>query len=249
MEQDTKSTVVKVGAAVAGVVILAVALPLIYAGFLASLGLLGIAITGLVGVAGFKALPYLAQKWDNTVLGLRKAEARANPIEQCENKIIADNERIRTSEQAYTMIKAQIQSMVDMVKDQKKTDPGYDDSDEQKSLADMQRFAQALFDSIGIAKQSLEDFKVEVKRLRLKFKFAAAGANVMNQLGQEDVKSITESMLKDEAFQSVLANYNKTMAALDLKTQKISSAKSLSFGSGLTLDVSHIVIPERLEVK
>lgn len=249
MEQDTKSTIVKIGAAVAGVAILAIALPLIYAGFLASLGLLGIGLTALVGVASFKALPYLAQKWDNTVLGLRKAEARANPIEQCENKILADGQRIKASEDAYTTIKAQIESMAQMVVDQKRTDPGYDDSDEQKALGDMKKFAGALYTSIGVAKQSLEDFKVEVKRMRMKFKFAAAGQTVMNQLGQDDVKSMTETMLKDEAFQSVLDNYNKTMAALDLKTQHISDAKQLQFGSGLTLDVSHIVIPERLEVK
>ena len=83
-----KSLMVRAAVAVGVVGALALVLPLVWFAFLSTLGLLGIGITAVIGFGLVQAIPALGQKWENKLLGLRKAEARANPIEQIQNNVI-----------------------------------------------------------------------------------------------------------------------------------------------------------------
>jgi hypothetical protein len=77
LKENKNKLLVRVGVVVAGIAGLALVLPIIYSAFLASLGLLGVGITAIIGFGIFSALPMLGQKWENAMLHLRKAEARA----------------------------------------------------------------------------------------------------------------------------------------------------------------------------
>ena len=77
------------------IAVLAFILPLVYFAFLSALGLLGLGITAVLGVGIIKALPLLGQKWENKLLGLRKSEARTNPIEQIQNNVIRKAQQLK----------------------------------------------------------------------------------------------------------------------------------------------------------
>src|ERR1035437_493134 len=84
------------GAVVAGaIVVLALILPVVYFAFLSTLGLIGIGITAVIGYGFIQALPMLGQKWENKLLGLRKSEARSNPIEQIQNNVIRKAQQLK----------------------------------------------------------------------------------------------------------------------------------------------------------
>lgn len=248
-QQEIKSNVIKIGAVVAGIVVLAIALPLIYSAFLASLGLAGIAIIGGIGIAAVKAIPYMGQVINNRLIAAQVHEAEANPIAQMDNKIIRDAQEISYSEQAYATVCAQITNMNKMVSDQIKDDPGYDASDEKSDLRDMEQYKVAMSDEIIQAKRDLEDYKVNVKRWKMKTKFAEAGQQVMGVMNKDTAIKVRQSILDDAALQASATKYNGTMAALRIRTQKLSSANQLSFNRGTTIDVSSIKIPERIEAK
>ena len=76
-------------AAVAGcVALLALSMPLVWAAVSAGAGLLTLTAMAIGGVALFQALPWAGQRLENGLLKLRKAEARANPIEQLQNEML-----------------------------------------------------------------------------------------------------------------------------------------------------------------
>ncbi|NRR31773.1 hypothetical protein HSX11_16465 [Oxalobacteraceae bacterium] len=73
-----------------------------------------------MGIALFQTLPLLGQKLENRLLAARKAEARANPIEQLQNFLMQKRERVRAFKGAVVQIGAQIKSMSDMIDERKR---------------------------------------------------------------------------------------------------------------------------------
>ena len=83
--QDFKVWALRGGAAFGTLALLALSGPLIWAAVSAGVGLAALAGMAAVGFVSFQALPLAVQKLENRMLKLRKAEARANPIEQLQN--------------------------------------------------------------------------------------------------------------------------------------------------------------------
>ena len=79
---------IRLASVVLGIVGLAIVLPTIWYAFLTSLGLVGVAIIGGLGIGLSALLPYLGQKLENEILRIRKAEAGKNPIEQMQNQLL-----------------------------------------------------------------------------------------------------------------------------------------------------------------
>ena len=232
--------VFRVGAVVATVGIMALVAPIIWAAASAGIGLIALGVIGLVGFAVLQALPYFGQKIENTVLKLRKAEARGNPIEQLQNFMRQKAQQVADFKAAVATIGGQIKNLQAMVDQRKKERPGYDASAQEKSIAAMQDAYNALKQKYINAENALVQLREVIQDKEFEWKFSQAGQQAMQNLNATSGKELMEAMLADEAFSSVTENFNKVFADLEVEAQHLTAAKQLSFDQGMVLDVSNI---------
>lgn len=240
---QTRNLLIRAGVVVAGVVLLAVALPVIYFAWLSALGLIGIGLTAVIGIAAVRALPYLGQKWENKLLSMRMGEARANPIEQIQNNVLRKASQLNAFKGGLTQIGGQISTLESTLKEQKKRDPEEDFAEQDAALAKMKQFYRAKQGSYATAYAALEDYKKAVERAKFKYNFGTSAQGIAQAMNSQDAKTLVENMLADEAFKAVDQRYNTAFAALDMDSAEINNAKQLTFGKGVTLDVAPIRIP------
>ena len=100
-------------------------MPIVWVAVSAGLGLLSLAALGIIGFALFQALPWAMQRFENHVLLLRKAQARANPIEQLQNGCMRREQRLQSFRRALVTIGGQIESMGQMVEERAHQDPDH----------------------------------------------------------------------------------------------------------------------------
>lgn len=241
--KDDKSLLVRAGVVVGGIVVLALVLPVVYYAFLSALGLIGLGIAAAFGIGFIKALPLLGQKWENQLLGMRKAEARANPIEQIQNNVIFKARQLEAFKSGMQAIGAQIGSLESSLKEQAKKDPDDDLSEQWAALGKMKDFYEAKKRSYAQAYQALEDYKKAVERAKFKYGFGTAAQGIAQAMNANDAKALVENMLADEAFKSVDLRFNSAFAALDTDSMELSANNKLEFGKGITIDVQAIKIP------
>lgn len=230
----------RVGAVVASVLVLALVAPIIWAAASAGLGLIALGVVGLVGFAVIQALPYFGQKIENSVLKMRKAEARGNPIEQLQNFLRQKAQQVADFKAAVAQIGGQIRSLEDMVAQRKKERPGYDATAQERSIQAMRDAYDTLKSKYVNAEKALADLKLVIQDKEFEWKFSQAGQQAMQTLNATSGKELMEAMLADEAFSSVTDNFNKVFADLEMEAQHLTTAKQLSFDSGMTIDVSAI---------
>lgn len=244
--QPSKSVLIRSGVVIAGICMLAFVLPIIYKAFLATLGLLGLGITGGIGFVFLKAIPFFGQNLENKLLGLRKAQARSNPIEQLQNNLIRKANQLSLFKAGLETIGGQIGSLETSLREQAQKDPDDDLSEQIKALTKMKEFYQRRKDTYVQACKALEEYKKAIERAKFKFGFGAAAQGIAQAMNDTDAKTLMENMLADEAFKSVDQRFNTAFAALDLDSAELTSAKSLDFNSGgtpLTIDFQSIQIP------
>lgn len=217
LKENKNKLLVRVGVILAGVAGLAVLLPVIYSAFLASLGLLGVGITAIIGFGIFSALPMLGQKWENAMLGIRKAEARANPIEQMQNDLMKRKEEIKTTEAALGRIGGIVKSMESMLDDQAKKDPEHDLTTARKSLEAMKNFYSTNIGKLKLAIQKGREFEKEIERKKFEFTFAEAGKTFMNGMSGSEGDAM-QKLLSDEAFKAVSDQFNAVFADLEVRS-------------------------------
>lgn len=251
MNDAQKATSVKVGVGLLGLLILGLLAPMIWAMVSAGVGLLAL---GLVAVGGFgmlSMLPFLGQKLENRVLSMRKQEARANPIEQLQNFFLEKKERVKQFRDAVVSIGSQIESMKAMVADRKRKKPNYDSTDEDKAIASMTAAHQKLVTKYHDAEASLVQVQEAIEEKKFKWNFSKAGQSALTALSASSGEDLLSQMLNDEADSSVLDNFNKVFAELELEAGVLTESKQLSFDSGqsgLTLDVSSINLTNMAKV-
>lgn len=245
---DNKSILIRAGTALALIVALGAALPLIYGAFLSTLGLVGIGITGALGIGFVKAIPLLGQKWENKILALRKAEARRNPIEQLQQGLLFKAGQLRAFEAGLKAIGAQIGSLDESLKDQKRKDPDDDLTDQFAALQKMQAFYAKKKQTYSIALKAFEDYKKAIDRAKFKYGFGTAAQGIAAAMNDQDAAALMNNMLADEAFSSVSQTYNAAFSALDIDSMELSGAKQIEFGSGLTINAQAIRIPTPVEI-
>ena len=126
METQMNKTLFRVLFAGGAVAILALLAPVIWAALSAGVGLIGLAVIGIIGFGLLQMLPVLGQKLENFVLKARKSEARKNPIEQLQNFFIEKKRRVEQFKAAVVSINSQISNLEDMVRRRKQSKPNYD---------------------------------------------------------------------------------------------------------------------------
>lgn len=230
----------RAGVVIGSVVLLAIVAPIIWAAASAGIGLIALGIIGITGFGILQMLPYIGQKIENTVLKLRKNEARVNPIEQLQNFLRQKAQQVTDFKSAVSSIGAQIKTLEDMVAQRKKERPNYDASAQLRSIQAMKDAYTTLKAKYVAAEQALADLKLAIQDKEFEWKFSQAGQQAMQSLNATSGKEVMEAMLADEAFGSVTENFNKVFADLEMEAQNLTSAKSLEFDSGMTIDVSAI---------
>jgi len=236
MNQNVFRAVFGLGA----VAILAILAPIIWAAASAGVGLIALGVIGLVGMGFIQAIPLFGQKIENRILKARKAEARENPIEQLQNFLRQKAQQVADFKTAVTSINAQIKSLQDMVAQRKKERPSYDASAQEKSIQAMIEAYNALKQKYINAENALAELKIAIQDKEFEWKFSQAGQAAMQSLSASSGKDLMEAMLADEALSSVTSNFNQVFAELEMEAQNLTSAKQLSFDSGMTIDVSAI---------
>lgn len=232
--------VFRVGVVVASIVTLALIAPVIWAAASAGLGLMVLGVIGIVGFGLIQMLPYFGQKIENSVLKLRKAEARGNPIEQLQNFLRQKAQQVADFKAAVAQIGGQIRSLEDMVTQRKKERPEYDATAQERSIQAMRDAYETLRTKYVNAEKALADLKLAIQDKEFEWKFSQAGQQAMQTLNATSGKELMEAMLADEAFSSVTDNFNKVFADLEMEAQHLTTAKQLTFDSGMTIDVSAI---------
>lgn len=240
--------VFRAGVVIGSVVLLALVAPIIWAAASAGVGLIALGVVGIIGFGVIQALPYFGQKIENTVLKLRKAEARGNPIEQLQNFLRQKAQQVADFKAAVSQIGGQIRSLEDMVAQRKRERPGYDASAQERSIQAMKDAYNTLKTKYVNAEKALADLKVVIQDKEFEWKFSQAGQQAMQTLNATSGKELMEAMLADEAFSSVTDNFNKVFADLEMEAQHLTNVKQLEFDSGMTIDVSAINLSNKVTV-
>lgn len=229
--------------AVGAIAILALLAPVIWALVSAGVGLVVLGVIGIVGLGIIQMLPMLGQKLENFVLKTRKAEARANPIEQLQNFFIEKQQRVVDFRKAIISIKTQIETLRQKVQQRKRQKPNYDSSDEDNAIAQMSMVYDKLEQKYLDAKDALANMEEMIEEKKFKWEFSQAGQAAIQALSATSGEELLSKILADEASSSVLDNFNKVFAELELEACNLTEAKQIAFDdnrTGLTLDVSSI---------
>ncbi|CUI05914.1 hypothetical protein BN2497_6605 [Janthinobacterium sp. CG23_2] len=240
---------VRIAAGVAGTSVLATLAPIIWGAVSAGLGLIALALIGAVGVALFQALPLFGQKLENRLLAARKAEARANPIEQLQNFLLQKRQRVVAFKKAVVNIGAQIKSMSDMIEERKRQKPGYDASRQENAVKAMKEAHVLLVVKYKNAELALVQLSEVVEDKKFEWRFGQAGQAAIQNLNATSGQELLNQMLADEAFDSVRDNFNQVFSELEMEAEKLSSAKELSFDDGMSIDLSAIGIGSTEKVR
>lgn len=235
----TRVTGARIGAVVIAIGVLAVLAPLIWAAVSAGVGLLVLAIIATVGIGIFQTLPLLAQKWENKVLELRREEARKRPIETLMRFMGMKKKFIKDFKDAVTQIGAQVRSGEDMVAERKAAKPNWDSSRKDKAVIEMKAAHQTLVEKYQAGEKALVELEEVIEDKKFDWKFGQIGGKAIEAMNALNGEDLVESMLADEAFDSVRDNYNSVFSALELEAAKLNSNKSLTFDD-MTIDVSFI---------
>jgi len=239
-EEQQRVWMVRIGAALAGVAVLASMAPMIALAVTGGLGLLALAVIGAVGVALFQALPLMGQKLENRLLAARKAEARRKPIEQLQHFLLQKRQRVTAFKQAVVRIGSQIKSMSDMIEERKRQRPGYDAAKQEKAVKAMAEAHAVLVVKYKNAELALVQLSEVVEDKKFEWQFGQAGEEAIRHLNATSGQQLLDQMLADEAFDSVRDNFNQVFAELELEAAKLSTTEGLSFNDGISIDLSSI---------
>ena len=222
-------------AAVAGTVgLLAVSAPIIWAAVSAGIGLAALTVMAVGGAAIFQLLPYALQRLENRILRLRKAEARANPIEQLQNDCLRREQRLQSFRLALVTIGGQIESMTEMVEERRHLDPGHVLDRQQRALQRMSHFHACNLRRLDEAQDALEAFRHKVKQKLFEWEFAQAGEAVIAALNPTELGVLMQDLLTDEALRGVQDRFNAVFAELDVEMRAIDApTRGLLADSGL----------------
>ena len=241
-----KKTLFRVLFAGGAVAILALLAPVIWAALSAGVGLIGLAVIGIIGFGLLQMLPVLGQKLENFVLKARKSEARKNPIEQLQNFFIEKKRRVEQFKAAVVSINSQISNLEDMVRRRKQSKPNYDSTEEDRSIKQMRQVYQNMQAKYVNATDALVKLEETIEEKKFKWQFSQAGMAAIAALNASSGEDLFNQMLADEASSAVLDNFNKVFAELELEATSITETKQLSFDSGMVLDMSNINLAQKV---
>lgn len=194
---------------------------LISAALSAALGLVALSAIGLGSIAFFQALPMIGQRWENRLLAARKAEARRNPIEQLEGFYLQKAGQVEAFRRQMATMGGQIRSMRDLVAERKRSKPSYDASRLEASITQMATFYETRMRKLGDAQAALGKVAELLEEKKFEHQFATAGSAAMRSLDGNSDNALLDSLLADEALQSVRDTFNQVFAELEVEARSL----------------------------
>jgi len=222
-------------AVVAAVALLALSGPLLWAAVSAGAGLSALFAMAFVGIASLQAVPLALQKLENHLLLQRKAEARANPIEQLQSDCLRREQRLKEFRHALATIGGQIESMRQMVQERKHLAPHHVLDRQERAIERMDSFYGANIGRLEEAHHALDAFRTQIKQKVFEWEFAQAGQKVMAALNPSEMQDLVQDILSDEALRAVQNRFNMVFAELDVDLRSI-NAPTRNFLTGSELD-------------
>ena len=213
--------IVRIAALALTIGLLAVSAPVVWTAVSAGIGLAALAAMALGGGAIFQLLPYALQRLENRILRLRKAEARANPIEQLQNDCLRREQRLQSFQRALATIGGQIESMTEMVEERRHLDPEHVLDRQQRALQRMSLFHACNLRRLDEAQSALEAFQHKVRQKVFEWDFAQAGQAVIAALNPSELEDLMQDLLTDEALRGVRDRFNAVFAELDVEMRAI----------------------------
>lgn len=240
-EPEKKESSVGLRAAIGVGVIFALAImaPIIWAAVSAGIGIVILGGVCAAGIGAVHMLPYLGQRWENKILSLHKEEARKHPVEQLQQFLLQKSRQVQEFRNAVAQIGGQIRSLEDMVRERKRTKPGYDSAKQELSIEAMRGAHAKLHEKYNAAEEALAQLKDSIEDT--KFQFAANAA--IQSLNETNGQELLDQMLADEAFSSVRDKFNTVFADLEIEATNLNNKQALTFDNGMSIDLSSIQIP------
>jgi len=205
----------------------------------AALGLAAIAGIAAVGFGFISMLPLLGQKLENWILARRKAEARANPVEQLQNLYLVRIKQVEAQRTAAIEMNAQIRTMDGMITDRRAMNK--DVSQQTAALGALKVALQQRIEKIKLFEKALVQMKDKIEDVEYQQKFAKVYA-AAHAAGGSAEDEATNQMLAQEAINSSDESFNKIFADLDIETATLNDTKQIEYG-GATIDLTKISAP------
>jgi hypothetical protein len=235
---------IRAGAIAATLLLLALAMPLVWAALASGLGLLALAAMAAFGAVLFQALPWSMQKLENRLLKLRKAEARTNPIEQLENEVLRRAARLQAFRKALATVGGQIESIRTMLEERQHKDPTHALARQQRALEKLVQFQHGNLHRLDQAQSALEEFSFTVERKKSEWTIAWAINDTLGLLDPQSADHLIEDLLTDEALRSVQDRFNTVFAELDIQMRSVDAPTRGMVGHNKHDRLDALVLPQ-----
>ncbi len=244
-----KAVLVRVGVAVAAVAAIGLAMPLIASAVVGGAGLMVLGAFAIVGIGVVQALPLLGQKWENKLLQLRKAEARQNPEEELDRRVIYKKEQLRKAQEALSVIVGYVRGLARMIAKEEKDDPDHDISHLYKTLDSMKAFVDSRVEKMKVATVNLAEFEKAVKRWKFEHRFAQQGKIAIDSIKNMDGADTMGELLTAEAIQAIEEKFDIVFGEMDVEAM-LSQASQLKMRNPHIIDMDDAtVIDEPIAAK
>lgn len=210
-------TGVRALAVAATVAVLAVWAPVVWMAAASGAGLLLLGGLIVLGLAAVRALPWLGQRLENTLLAARKAEAGRRPIEQLQNELLRRAQRLQAFRRALVAVGGQIESIGQMLVERRERDPAHVLERQEQALRRLQQFQQLNLARLGQAQAALDEFRGLVERKEAEWRIAVAIDEANELLDPNAGEHLMQDLLTDTALRTVQERFNQVFAELDVQ--------------------------------
>jgi hypothetical protein len=236
-----KAVLVRAGVAVAAVAVIGLAMPLIVSAVVGGAGLMVLGAFAIVGIGVVQALPLIGQKWENKLLQLRKAEARQNPEEELDKRVMYKKEQLRKAQEALSVIVGYVRGLARMIAKEEKEDPDHEISHLYKTLESMQGFVISRVEKMKLATEKLAEFEKAVKRWKFEHRFAQQGKIAIDSIKNMDGADTMGELLTAEAVQAIEEKFDIVFGEMDVEAM-LSQASQLKMRNPHIIDMDDATV-------
>lgn len=201
------------GMALVGLLLLSMFVLQIITGVIALVVVVAAGVGGLFGLRWLKAMdPVIKQKLKNQQIKAMMQEARENAVQQLENQVILNAERLAKARKSRDKIGGQIQALESKVDPAKKGTPVYE-----TKMAMISKFKatyQLICDNLDKAAVSNAKFEEKVIEHKDLHKFTQTASIIEESLGDMNGNTV-ESMLTLEAFDHLAEEFSTALVSVE----------------------------------
>lgn len=193
-----------------------ICVPILINTLMAGMTVLGIGLVILTAAGLSKSVGYFGQVLDNRILGLRKKEARDNPIEQMQNELVSNQQIFDLKKLALKEFAAEIKNMEDDLKKSKEEFPGEDWSNDEATIVEATSRYHEKQSELGEAEGALHAFAGQIRVMDRRLQMAKSSEK-LNAKTRSSKEEVVGQILVDEAISSVRNRLNAAMSAIQVE--------------------------------